>query len=379
MPSGLPVAKRPRVLVLLDVGDAYASGIVRGLVYREHFATAGYEAIFMNRRSQTLARLVHRPPHLLAPITSSPPATTGIYGAMEVVSRVTEHRVFAVAKTCDVVYMSKVRSLRFVRALRAATSARLILDFGDSLWLLRDGDAFNEVLRTVDAVTTDNEYTARHVRRFNPNCTVIFDTPQVEEFDRQRERLRRKASGEAVTIGWIGSSNTAFNLFVAWPALERVFRRHPNLRLRLVGAPADPRLLPPFEHVRWSARPAYDQAGMIEEVLGFDIGLFPMFHVENSVVRGVLKATVYMAGEAASISSPIGQVPDVIRDGENGFLASSDDEWEEKLERLISDAPLRTEIAARGLDTVRETFTVAASFSILKRVIDEQLGRGPAR
>lgn len=365
--------RRPRLLVLLEGGNAYPSGVVRGLVYRQHLAAAGYDAVFMNRRMQTLARLIHRPPRLLAPLTSKPPGSLGIYGAMEIASRAYEHRIFAEARKCDVVYMSKVRSLRFVRALRAATRARIILDFGDSVWLQPGGGEFNEVLRIVDAVTTDNEYTARHVRQYNPNCTVIADTPQIEAFDARRQRSRRKAAEGAVTIGWIGSAQTAFNLYAAWPALERVFRRHPQVTLRLVGAGADPRLLPPFEHVRYTSRHAYDQEGMVDEVLGFDIGLFPMFDVENSVVRGALKAMIYMAGEAVPVCSPIGQIPDVIADGDNGFLAASDHEWERKLELLITDPRLRTNVAASSLATVRANFTIESSFAILKGVIDEQL------
>lgn len=366
---------RPRVLVLLEGGDAYPSGIVRGLAYREHFARAGYEAIYMNRRLPALARLIHRPPPLLGPLTSTRPVSLGIYAAMEVVARAYESRIFSMARTCDLVYMSKVRSLRFVGRLREATRAPLVLDFGDSVWLQREGEAFNEVLRLVDAVTTDNEFTARHVRQHNANCTVIPDTPQVHEFDRLRARHRRKASGDTLTIGWIGSPLTLFNLFAAWPALERVFRRQPQLRLRLVGTGSDRRLLPPFEHVRWSARPTYDQAGMIEEVLGFDIGLFPMLDVENSVVRGSLKAMVYMAGEAVPVCSPISDVPDVVTDGYNGFLADGTGEWTAKLERLVADGRLRHEMAANALATIRSRFTIESSFATLKNVLDGQLGR----
>lgn len=367
--------KRPRILVLLEGGDAYPSGIVRGLVYRDHFAAAGYDAVYLNRRLPALARLIHQPPRLLGPFTSRPPGSLGVYAAMEVLSRAYEHRIFSVARRCDLVYMSKVRSLRFVRRLRAATAAPLVLDFGDSIWLQRAGDSFNEVLRIVDAVTTDNEYTARHVRQHNKDCTVIPDTPQVEEFDRHRAAARRTSDGRPVTIGWIGSAQTLFNLFAAWPALERISAKWPDVRVRLVGTGSDHRLLPPFERVRWSARPSYDQQSMVQEVFGFDIGIFPMLNVENSVVRGALKATIYMAGEAAVVCSPIGQVPDVIEHGVNGLLARDDSEWEAALERLIADGNLRASIAANGLQTVRDRFTIASSFPILNGVVQRQLSR----
>jgi hypothetical protein len=92
--------------------------------------------------------------------------------------------------------------------------------------------------------------------------------------------------------------------------------------VRLVGTGDDPALRPPFERVRYSAVPYYDQSTMIDEVLGMDIGLFPLQDVERSRVRGVLKAAIYMCGEAAVVASPVGQTPEVISNGVNGVLAS---------------------------------------------------------
>ncbi len=41
--------------------------------------------------------------------------------------------------------------------------------------------------------------------------------------------------GEKVVLGWVGSPGTAYNLFAAWEALERLFARHPGIELRLPG------------------------------------------------------------------------------------------------------------------------------------------------
>jgi glycosyltransferase involved in cell wall biosynthesis len=93
-----------------------------------------------------------------------------------------------------------------------------------------------------------------------------------------------------------------------------------------------------------------------------DIGLFPLFDVEDSRIRGFLKALVYMSGETAVIASPRGQIPELIQDGINGMLADSGSEWEEKLGLLIKDAVLRKQIAARGLETARRHFSIEKSF-----------------
>jgi glycosyltransferase involved in cell wall biosynthesis len=109
---------------------------------------------------------------------------------------------------------------------------------------------------------------------------------------------------------------------------------------------------------------------MVREVLGMDIGLFPLFNIEESAIRGVLKATIYMGGEAAVIASPRGQVPELIRDGVNGMLASSNQEWIQKLEKLITDHELRRKLASAGLQTVRREYSLENSFHPLLQALD---------
>jgi glycosyltransferase involved in cell wall biosynthesis len=124
-----------------------------------------------------------------------------------------------------------------------------------------------------------------------------------------------------------------------------------------------------LEGIPYTVRPSYDQAQMIDEVFDMDIGLCPLQDTERSVVRGVLKASIYMCGEAAIIASPIGQVPDVIEDGVNGMLASTTEEWLSKLDSLVSDASLRRRLAAAGLETVRNRFRTHQSWELLRAVL----------
>lgn len=354
--------------MVLEAGDFYPSGTIRGYIYREKFQAAGIEVTYVSRLVDSFLRLATTPSRFMRLILRVPYAgRIAAWMERRAIAR-NEARIARAAQGVDAVYMSKVTSLPFVQKLRAATGARLVLDFGDAVWLPRWGNrAFPQLLAAVDAVTTDNEFTAKYVRSINPNCTVIPDCPQIEAFEPRRPHIR-KPSGERIVIGWIGSASTAYNLYVAWEALERVFARHSNAHLRIVGA--GPEWLPPFERVRYSCLPRYQQQEMVEEGLQMHVGLFPLQDVEACRVRGVLKATVYMSAEAAVIASPIGQIPELITDGVNGLIAASTDEWEEKLERLIVDAPYRERLARAGLDHVRRDFTVDRSFQLLRSVLE---------
>jgi len=108
---------------------------------------------------------------------------------------------------------------------------------------------------------------------------------------------------------------------------------------------------------------------MITEIFGMHIGLCPRQNVERCRVRSVLKVTNYMCGEAAVVTSPVGQCADIIQDGVNGMIAGSTQQWIDKLEMLIKDEELRQRLAENGLETVRSQFRLDQSFAKLKKVL----------
>jgi len=350
-----------RVLVALQAGDAYPSGNVRGLAFRSHFERKGDTVHYMNIRPPSLVRLKEKVPRALRlPVVAARTGMAAVNGI----------RLLHVAPEYDAIYLQKVTSQLLVSELRKRTTARIVLDVVDALWSdSSDVHGLEETIKLADAVTTDNEYTAEWLRKHQPECTVIPDSPQLEAFDELRSKPRVRADSGTLTLGWIGSRSTVFGLYAAWEALERLFERHGHLHLRIVGAGYDPRLLPPFAKVKYSVVPSYDQRQMIEEVLAMDIGLFPLHDVEDSVTRGILKACIYWAGETAVVASAIGQAVDVIQDGENGMLAHSPAEWLEKLDRVVSDPGLRLRLSAAGLETVRRSFTTEKSFNTLYSVL----------
>ena len=351
----VPTRTLKRILLVSDMGVAQPSGWTRAVFLKPWFPKFGIEADYVFRRSPSLNRFLERQ----GPIASRFAAagvTRPLRLADALIARVNELRILRMAHRYDAIYLQKITSPKFVAELRKRTSARIVYDFSDAVWLKWRADYAGarvlENLKHVDAVTTDNAYTRGYIERLNPNVYIFPDTPQVESFDVRREQVLRMDS--PIRLGWVGTPGTCFNLYHIWEPLERLFAKHPNLELRLVGVGRDHKLLPRFENVRYSTVPHYDQQRMVEEVLRMHIGLFPMFDTEDSVSRGILKASVYMAGGAVAVASPRGQVKDFIQSGINGFTPDSAAEWEEVIERLIQDRSLRERVSQAGLDTIRE-------------------------
>ena len=154
---------------------------------------------------------------------------------------------------------------------------------------------------------------------------------------------RQSRDDGTITIGWAGSNATLAYFLELREAITEVSQRHPNVEVVVFGV-SRPFAMP---GVRVTVMPwSRDQeAGIIGS---FDIGLSPMANQEWSRYRGGFKLIQYMACGAAIVASPLGIGDQVIRQGHNGFLATSPVEWRDAIERLVSDAHLRKAMAARG-------------------------------
>jgi glycosyltransferase involved in cell wall biosynthesis len=88
-----------------------------------------------------------------------------------------------------------------------------------------------------------------------------------------------------------------------------------------------------------------------------------------------MKALQYMGLAIPTVCSPVGVNTALVRDGENGMLASSEDEWVEKLTRLLRSPALRGRLGRAGRATVESRYTAACQaprvFQIVESVVRE--------
>ena len=356
----------PRSALIVVNGLNEPSGTVRAMQYAELFdRSSQWRASFISRRSQKWTERTNRTYRPTAPLIV-PLIHRPVAAYTRRWERRREDEIVRLAGGVDLVYLVKVPHLGLYQRLRGLNRPIVIADFNDGLWLpqfqhsgWRDLD---EILRTVHGVICENAYVAGYARRLNPNVAVVPDSPQVELYDRRRAQITR--ARDRVVFGWLGSPENAGSLFHIFEPLEALARRVPNCHLRVVGA--DRHLLPRFERVSFSCLPRYGQDEMIRETLAFDVGLFPMYHVEDGLTRGNLKAMIYMSAGAAALCEDFGANRTLIQDGVNGMLAGTPDEWTQKLERLATDRSSRERIAQRGLDTIREQFSAEATFAQLE-------------
>jgi glycosyltransferase involved in cell wall biosynthesis len=75
------------------------------------------------------------------------------------------------------------------------------------------------------------------------------------------------------------------------------------------------------------------------------------------------------------VASAVGVNREIVQDGVNGFLASTPDEWRQKLSALMGDADLRRRMGAAGRRTIQERYSLQVNGPRVAAVIGAALAR----
>lgn len=273
-----------------------------------------------------------------------------------------------------------VENLVLRRAKRSRRRTRVIFSFDDAiyaghenvstlshplLYRWKHGRGYDEVIRRADHVIAGNRILAQYASRLNASTSVIPTVVNCSTY-----QARTSIADSPVTIGWMGSRTTAPYLRIIEPALREIARKHGDrVRFRFVGCP-EYRL-----DIRNFASVPFRLEAELEELQRFDIGLMPL--PDNAWTRGkcAFKAIQYMASGVATVASPVGITPDLVRDGVNGFLASSPKDWFGALDHLVSDVSLRIQIAREARKLIETGYSLEVWAPRMVRLLDQLRGK----
>lgn len=237
----------------------------------------------------------------------------------------------------------------------------IIFDLDDAVWvpyasptygallsrLLKAPGKTHFTLAAASHVIVGNPYIADYGRRFNAHVDVIPTVVDTAQF-----RPLPPATRATPVLGWIGTHSSLQYLRALVPALRRLAERR-RFVLKVVGATLDAPGLP-VENVPWSLERE------VADFQSLDVGLYPLVKDDWSQGKSGFKAVQYMACAVPVVASPVGVTVDMIRDGDNGFLARSDDEWVERLTELVDSAELRRRLGAAGRADAEARWSLAA-------------------
>jgi glycosyltransferase involved in cell wall biosynthesis len=106
------------------------------------------------------------------------------------------------------------------------------------------------------------------------------------------------------------------------------------------------------ERVPWSS------ASEAHSLAGAHIGVMPLTDDAWSRGKCAFKLLQYMAAALPCVASPVGANKEAVLDGINGYHATSVDEWERSLEKLIVSPQLRLKLGASGRQHVEQRYAL---------------------
>lgn len=208
---------------------------------------------------------------------------------------------------------------------------------------LRRFDKVEEVVRRSCWVSVATEPIAAWARQYNANVSVVPMSLDLNAYEPRGSR-----SARPIVLGWAGTAGGLRYLERLSPVLRTL---RDKALIRVVSGGYQSVRLP---GVSLDARPWRG----IDDLREFDVGLLPLDDSEFERAKFPFKLLQYFALGLPVVASRVGIAAEVIKDGENGLLASSEQEWRAALCRLIEDEALRRKLGEAGRDTVKKSYTV---------------------
>ncbi|WP_165401914.1 glycosyltransferase [Phyllobacterium myrsinacearum] len=217
---------------------------------------------------------------------------------------------------------------------------------------------YREALLLCDEGIASTKALARAMREVTGrNACVVenaldADTLQIAESIRKRLAETTKQPKRTVTIVYgSGTKTHDIDFLTASDALFNVLSQRPNVRLRIIGSLNIEDRFDGFAD-RIERYPFVSFDRYLELLAEADISIAPL---EDSIFNDAKSNIKFLEASVLgvpSVCSPADAFRTAVIDGENGFLAASSAEWEQKLLRLVDQPALRTEMAFQARESV---------------------------
>lgn len=268
------------------------------------------------------------------------------------------------AKGFDIIFIQReafmTGTLYFEKQFKHS-GKKIIFDFDDAIWLpnvsegnknhqwLKNPDKTNRILSISDLVIAGNNYLSGYVKKFNENVVVIPTTVDTA----YHRPPQRTSPHEKICIGWTGSHTTIPHFEFAFPSLIELKKKFgEKIYFKLIGDSSYENSELNLKGIPWNLETE------INDLSEIDIGIMPLPDTPWTRGKCGLKGLQCMALEIPTVMSPIGVNCEIISDGKNGFLAEREEEWVEKIFRLIESEELRKKIGKEARKTVEEKYSV---------------------
>jgi glycosyltransferase involved in cell wall biosynthesis len=251
------------------------------------------------------------------------------------------------------------RSVKFEKAY--SERSKLLFDFDDAIWLmdvsegnknwrwLKNPAKTEKIIKLSQMVFAGNSYLYNYARKFNENVKIIPTTVDTDYHKKTTDTIKK----DRICIGWTGSITTIKHFRMAEDFLKKLKKKFGNkVYFKVIGSETYRNEELCIQGIKWNPETE------IKDLSEIDIGIMPLPDDEWAKGKCGFKGLQYMSMEIPTLMSPVGVNTEIVNDGENGLLASHNDEWIEKISSLIESEDMRNKLGVNGRKTVVEKYSV---------------------
>jgi glycosyltransferase involved in cell wall biosynthesis len=343
-----------KVLTLIPYQKGYAPG-QRGSIelWENILKPAGIELEYAPFESENLRQIIYKSGHQLAKISEMLRAYTERIGLLKKLDNFDAVFVYREAALLGPAFLERM----------IARKKPIIYQLDDPLYIpykspsngifsyLKFFGKVKEIIRMSKVVIANSSHIRDYALQFNKN---VWQVPSVVDTD----LFRYDSSSQDVkspTIGWSGSPTTLKNLKLIEQPLRQLSNDGRQLHF-IGGTDFD------LQDVKYTAQ-KWNGDTEVEDLRKIQIGLVPLPDNGWNKHKFIMKTAQYMALGIVPVGTPMASNPEVIRHGENGFLAANDEEWVKYLSLLANDEALRCSFSKQAAEDAKNKYSLRANTS----------------
>lgn len=286
-----------------------------------------------------------------------------------------------VAKEYDIIYLNYITNdwgFAQMGCMAQMYGTKIVMDLDDALWeILPDNPAYDVYKKgsptiatlscmcdAVDYMTTTNTYLknviCNNTKKRDKQVKVFPNYIDLELYNHIspfKDELNITLLHHGSSTHYIDLENREFQ-----KGIDRIMKEYPNVNIQTVGS-----FVQGFRN-KYGNR--YSNGFGHVDIYHWIKDKFPEFMdrtdilivpLEDSIYTRCKSSIKYIETSSAKIPGvyqDIRQYAEIIEDGKNGFLAKTEDEWYEKIKKLIDDKELRKNIGEEAYKTTKENWTI---------------------
>lgn len=213
------------------------------------------------------------------------------------------------------------------------------------------------ISKVFDAVTVSTQDLVDFHKK---ECPRIYLLPNNLDIKHWNHQPRNVWEDGFTTIGFIGSSAHGEGVKMIKKPIVEILKKYPKTKFLITGAyniyftDVDKELLKRIEWIPWIK--LQDWPTSVKK-LGIDIGLAPLADNMFNRAKSNLRWMEYSLAHMCTIVSPVKPYL-CVKDGETGFIAREQKDWQRIMEKLINNPNLRKKVAEQAYQEICTQYNI---------------------